>query len=132
MIWQVFWLGLSFNTFPLLEQWYKLKAFQNPLLWRDLGGRPYSYGDSAGITPDFPFNLFRKNGMKNQIGCKCRKTGFFRKNSFQQKTLFEINLKADATGHIKCRCCIIISSAKRIDVITEAILDVKNIICRHK
>jgi hypothetical protein len=56
-IWQVFWLGVHFNAFPYFTV-AKIKASQSP----PLGGleeAPYSYGDSAGFTPDFPFNLFR-------------------------------------------------------------------------
>ncbi len=34
--------------------------------------RFYSYGDSAGLTPDFPFNPIPLWRNKNQIRCKCK------------------------------------------------------------
>ena len=55
--WQVFWLALLLNTFPsliMIRQWYvdcaELMSETNQ------HSRAYSYGDSAGFTPDFPFN----------------------------------------------------------------------------
>jgi hypothetical protein len=50
--WQVFWLSrlLNFPSHSFLEQWLQLFK-SSPTKRRD-----YSYGDSAGITPDFPFN----------------------------------------------------------------------------
>jgi hypothetical protein len=42
---------LHFLTFPC-EQWF---CERNVLLFADGN---YSYGDSAGIEPDFPFNEF--------------------------------------------------------------------------
>jgi hypothetical protein len=49
--WQVFWLALNF-TFPsrLARQWHEVVDFTS------LEGMGYySYGDSAGLSPDFPF-----------------------------------------------------------------------------
>jgi hypothetical protein len=45
LIWQVFWLALLVIAFPF-SQW----QFDNSCK------KAYSYGDSTGLTPDFPFN----------------------------------------------------------------------------
>ena len=57
-IWQVFWLGVYFKAFPLIKTVAKFEAFPKPLQRRGLGRPLYSYGDSAGLSPDFPFNPF--------------------------------------------------------------------------
>lgn len=64
LIRQVFWLGLLlYLPASLGLQWFEVGA--NGMLFP----KPYSYGDSAGFTPDFPFN-----GAKgaNRYGCKSR------------------------------------------------------------
>jgi hypothetical protein len=57
LIWQVFWLGVYFNAFPLIKIVAKIEASRTPSSG-GVGEAPYSYGDSAGFPPDFPFNLF--------------------------------------------------------------------------
>jgi hypothetical protein len=49
--WQVFWLNPQLMAFPFLNSGKENKLFCDLLC----GGGLYSYGDSAGITPDFPF-----------------------------------------------------------------------------
>jgi hypothetical protein len=63
---QVFWLNFSFRTFPFSgsKQWLELETVLCPGQ-----SKFYSYGDSAGITPDFPFNPF----AGDQIQRKCRR-----------------------------------------------------------
>jgi len=50
-IWQVFWLvSCLLPSHPSVEgQWPQCKRFYRT-------NETHSYGDSAGITPDFPFN----------------------------------------------------------------------------
>jgi hypothetical protein len=55
-MWQVFWLGVH-RILPvpaLPKQWLYT-------IYPARAGPLYSYGDSAGISPDFPFNLFCNN-----------------------------------------------------------------------
>jgi hypothetical protein len=50
-IWQVFWLVLLSDYLPIVDgQWY---ADRTVVVLHE---RTYSYGDSAGFSPDFPFN----------------------------------------------------------------------------
>ncbi len=53
LCWQVFWLSRLLNTLPVCMHpdsgFIGSKAGQN-------GFGIYSYGDSAGLTPDFPFH----------------------------------------------------------------------------
>jgi hypothetical protein len=51
------WLATDNLPIPK-EQWYEASADQkaNVAGGRDFAYLPYSYGDSAGFTPDFPFN----------------------------------------------------------------------------
>ena len=56
LIWQVFWLGVYFNAFPLIKIVAKIEASRKPPPRKGFGEALYSYGDSAGLTPDFPFN----------------------------------------------------------------------------
>jgi hypothetical protein len=44
LMWQVFWLALLLS--PSRFQWQLITAI-----------KAYSYGDSTGLSPDFPFNL---------------------------------------------------------------------------
>src|SRR6266498_1567814 len=48
LIWQVFWLGVYFNAFPLIKIVAKIEASRKPLLRRGLG-RPLT---ATGIAPD--------------------------------------------------------------------------------
>lgn len=54
--WQVFWLKVYFNAFPLYKkQWRRSKLLEVPPLegfWEAF----YSYGDSSGFEPDSHFN----------------------------------------------------------------------------
>jgi hypothetical protein len=64
---QVFWLEFLLITFPskLYGQWFNVQRENSEFEMRNglpfsilclLFPNPYSYGDSAGFTPDFPFN----------------------------------------------------------------------------
>ena len=46
--------------------------------------------------------------------------------------LFEIKMQCNATCEIECRSSIIISSAKSIDIISQTVLHIKNIVGRKK
>jgi hypothetical protein len=60
-----------FVAFPsLLKQWLEERTVD----------RDYSYGDSAGFKPDFPFNPDCYTG--NQIHCKCA-VFIFKRQIFQ-------------------------------------------------
>src|SRR5258708_2247523 len=56
-IWQVFWLVSDPASLPIRQcgQWFGVCRSFSLFLSRG-SGDTYSYGDSAGITPDFPFN----------------------------------------------------------------------------
>jgi hypothetical protein len=65
MIWQVFWLAGLMNTFPSASdgQWYFFhlprvasRKSKNLRFTMTIHDSAYSYGDSAGFSPDFPFN----------------------------------------------------------------------------
>jgi hypothetical protein len=47
--WQVFWLRVYFNAFPLYQTVAKIEASRKPLLGRGLG-RPFT---ATGIASDF-------------------------------------------------------------------------------
>jgi hypothetical protein len=59
LIWQVFWLSLV-DTFPLEFQQWSADSTCELVTTRRL----YSYGDSTGFTPDFPFH---PDAIGNQI-----------------------------------------------------------------
>ena len=50
----------------------------------------YSYGDSTGLTPDFPFNLPHEAGEPNQ--CKCKMPVQIWSKSYQQRGLLIFSL----------------------------------------
>ena len=56
--WQVFWLKVYFNAFPLYKkQWRRLKLLESlPIFFGRFGEAFYSYGDSSGFEPDSHFN----------------------------------------------------------------------------
>jgi hypothetical protein len=51
---QVFWLNPNLAAFPWRDSRHSGKVYQ--FVSRFVRDGYYSYGDSAGITPDFPFN----------------------------------------------------------------------------
>jgi hypothetical protein len=51
---QVFWLNLNLVAFPWRDSRHSGKNYQD--VYRITRDGYYSYGDSAGIKPDFPFN----------------------------------------------------------------------------
>lgn len=46
------WYGCTFPSFDSGDEAARAKLFSG----QTIQTRPYSYGDSAGLTPDFPFN----------------------------------------------------------------------------
>lgn len=52
------------GTVADLQQWWHLATVEYVLM---TVLHPYSYGDSAGFAPDFPFNP----PQGNLVGCKC-------------------------------------------------------------
>jgi hypothetical protein len=59
-IWQVFWLGFALNTFPLISFTYFNSGICSTSgddhSYYSTMRPPYSYGDSTGLSPDFPFH----------------------------------------------------------------------------
>ena len=66
--------------------------------------------------------LFGDYLRKNQIGGKCKDTGFETNNNFKhifiKRDLLKIKMQRNAAGEIESRSSIIISTAKSIDIIT--------------
>jgi len=57
-MWQVFWLGRSLHlpVFLKIDSGVRKVAFLFLPFGEVRWGRLYSYGDSTGLTPDFPFH----------------------------------------------------------------------------
>ena len=117
MIRQVFWLRIR-CSFPFRQRrnsgLYCSRCFSSALLlpfgspsagsgWQQLSWwacrtivepfskhLPYSYGDSTGLTPDFPFNLPHEAGEPNQ--CKCKMPVQIWSKSYQQRGLLIFSL----------------------------------------
>jgi len=68
MIWQVFWLVPSPADLPIRQ------ATDSGLKFAGSVSGTYSYGDSAGFTPDFPFNDPPSDGS-TEIGGKGKDYG---------------------------------------------------------
>ena len=84
LTWQVFWLRVYFNAFPLYKTVAKIEASRKPLLRRGLG-RPLT---ATGIAPDFHRTSLLIRQLAEPNRGKCKKRNILSKKSFQQYVIF--------------------------------------------
>ncbi len=97
---------------PILRfagQWPQCKQFRFKRI------ETHSYGDSAGITPDFPFNP----ALAGTRRCKCKGV----KLKIPEKSVFICGIKIDREPDIIIRGGggIVVPACSRIDIIAQAV-----------
>lgn len=92
--------------------------------------RFYSYGDSAGFSPDFPFNpdVYRQETKSAANVMELWEE--------QKNVLFTmvglIKMKGNSSEEISSRCGIVVTTTGRINVVTQTVCYVKEIFTAYK
>ena len=108
---------------PQAGQWLQCKQFDSVFGGTD---EIHSYGDSAGITPDFPFNPAEAGtDAANVKECLRRTRGFL-------IFICAVKVYSDTDKIIRCGGCIIIPAAGSIDIIAQTVFRIEGIVNPRK